>query len=231
MPTISVENYLKTIYHLEQRHGGRVKTKSIAERLEISLPSVTSMLKSLGQEELVDYRRYKGVRLSERGRQLALKVIRKHRLVELFLVQTLEYSWDEVHAEAERLEHAVSDELAARIERYLAYPRFDPHGDPIPTAEGEVLESRAVPLEQVMPGSRVRVERVLEQDPAVLRYLEQVGMTPGQRAQVTQVLPFDGQMFVQLDGAGQLPLSQELTSRILVVVEDDPGGRQEREPG
>lgn len=220
MPTISVENYLKTIYHLEQRTGERVKNKDIAERLAISLPSVTSMLKSLAEDGLVDYKRYKGVELTERGRKLALKVIRKHRLVELFLVQTLDYNWDEVHAEAERLEHAISDELAARIERYLSFPSHDPHGDPIPSADGQVLESEAVPLDQVVVGAGVEMERVLDQDPELLRYLERIDLVPGRRGHVTEVLPYDGQLFLSIDEGDPVALSRAVASRILVVVDE-----------
>ncbi len=219
MPTISVENYLKAIYKLEQRRADRVKTKEIAEALEISLPSVTSMLKSLAQDDLVDYQKYKGVTLTSVGNKAALKVIRKHRLVELFLVKTLEYTWDEVHAEAERLEHAISDDLAARMERFLAFPRFDPHGDPIPTADGEIVESTAIPLDQAEAGDRITMERVLDQDPEVLRYLQRIEWIPGRAGTVEEVLSFDGQMFLDLDETGRVSLSRSLASRILVHVE------------
>lgn len=226
MPTVSVENYLKAIFHLQQRSGGRVKTKEIADRMEISLPSVTSMLKSLSDDAHVEYEKYKGVRLTDEGRLLALQVIRKHRLIELFLVHTLGYTWDEVHAEAERLEHAISDKLAARIEHFLEHPRFDPHGDPIPTADGEIFEHDAIPLDKVEVGACVRVERVLDQDSEVLRYLERVGFIPHISCIVREVLSFDGQMFLELEGAGDdgdddndndVVLSHALASKILVT--------------
>ena len=217
MTTISVENYLKSIYLLEQRHG-RAKTKALAEMLAISLPSVTSMLQTLGQEDFVDYAKYKGVCLTPKGRQAALKVIRKHRLIELFLVDTLGYSWDEVHEEAERLEHAVSDELADRIDHHLSYPKVDPHGDPIPTADGSLTAVDAKPLDKISVGLYVRVERVLDQSPDVLRYLERVGCGLGTTIVVEEILPFDGQLFLTLhDSAATLTLSQTLAARILVI--------------
>ncbi|MEC9397099.1 MAG: metal-dependent transcriptional regulator [Myxococcota bacterium] len=220
MPTISVENYLKTIYKLENRADDRVKTKGIADELDISLPSVTSMIKSLSDEGLVDYEKYRGVTLTDEGKRLALKVIRKHRLVELFLVETLGYAWDEVHAEAERLEHAISDELAHRMESFLSFPRFDPHGDPIPTADGTIHESTAIPLDSVEPGARVTMERVLDQDPEMLRYLERISLVPGRAFTVVERLPFDGQMFIELTEGAPTALSQALSTRIMVVVED-----------
>ena len=219
MHTTSVENYLKAIYHLEQREGGRVKTKSIADALDISLPSVTSMLKSLSSDDLVVYERYKGVTLSETGRLAALKVVRKHRLVELFLVSTLDYSWDEVHREAELLEHAVSDDLAARIEAFLDYPQFDPHGDPIPSADGTLpsRDAQSVALATLVAGDFGTIERVLDQDPELLRHLTRVGLTPGARIRVVEVLPFDGQMTLAVhDAADSVSVSRSL-SHILMV--------------
>ncbi len=215
MPTTSVENYLKAVYHLQSQHDERVKTKEIAERLDISLPSVTSMLKSLSDEGLVDYVPYRGVRLTERGAKAALRVIRSHRLIEVFLVQTLGFSWDEVHDEAERLEHAVSDLLMARIDEFLGHPKFDPHGDPIPTADGEIFRPEAMPLSDAAVGARYRVERVLDQEPAVLRYLDQIGLTPSETFQVVDVLSFDGQMFLDIGGE-PASISRSLASRLLV---------------
>lgn len=217
MPTISVENYLKAIYHLQgDEPAGRVKTKELADHLELTLPSVTNMLKSLSDDGLVEYQPYRGARLTERGERIALKVIRNHRLIEVFLVQTLDYTWDEVHAEAERLEHAISDTLAERIDKFLSHPRFDPHGDPIPTAEGKIYRHDAIPLSEARPAMQVRIERVLDQQPEVLRYLEKVGLTPSVMLEVVEVLPFDGQMFLRVDGR-ETAISESLASRLLVT--------------
>ncbi len=220
MPTISVENYLKTIYHLQQRADGAVKTKAIADHLALSLPSVTSMLKGLSDDALVEYTPYRGARLTERGERLALQVIRKHRLVELFLVQTLSYTWDEVHAEAERLEHAISDELAARMEAYLAFPRFDPHGDPIPDAHGKLPSRDTMPLSQAPHGVPLRLRRVLDQDAEVLRYLHRVGLVPDATLIIREILPFDGQVALTLSSGDPLALSRELAARLLVRVQE-----------
>ena len=216
MPTISVENYLKTIYQLQDERDDRVKTKEVAEELDISIPSVTNMLKSLSEEGLVDYKPYRGARLTEEGRKAALKVIRNHRLIEVFLVRTLGYSWDEVHDEAERLEHAVSDTLVSRIDAFLGHPKYDPHGDPIPTAEGEVHRPEAMPLSEAEEGMRLRVERTLDQEPEVLRYLDRIGLTPNAVFEVVEVLPFDGQMFLEVDD-DDATISHALASRLLVT--------------
>lgn len=216
MPTPSVENYLKAIYHLEGQGEDRVSTTSLAEELEISHSSVTNMLKSLGNDGLVDYEPYNGARLTDEGIDAALKVIRNHRLIEIFLVDTLDYSWDEVHEEAERLEHAVSERLAERIDAYLDHPKFDPHGDPIPTADGEILEQNARPLDEVPTQSRVRIERVLDQDPDVLRYLESVGLVPSADLFVEEILPVDGQMTLELDEE-TITVSKSIASRLLVT--------------
>ncbi len=227
MPTTSVENYLKAIYSAQQGDAGRVKTKRIAQALEVSRPSVSGMLKSLAAEGLVDYRPYKGARLTDEGRHMALKVIRNHRLIEVFLVKTLGYSWDEVHDEAERLEHAVSDKLVSRIDAFLNHPRFDPHGDPIPTAEGQVETREMLNLTDVQEGKEVRLERVMDQTPEVLRYMDRIGLRPGSELRVDEVLDFDGQMFLTVEGE-DVVVSQRLAGMMLVTrgeVGDEQGER------
>lgn len=215
MPTISVENYLKAIYHLQTRHG-RVKTKAIATALDVSLPSVSSMLQSLAESGLVEHEPYRGATLSANGRKMALGVIRKHRLIEMFLVETLDYSWDEVHAEAEQLEHAISDQLAQRIDDFLGNPQFDPHGDPIPTADGEVFHRDAIPLNEAEPPNHFKLTRVLDQAPDVLRHLTKLGLTPETDIQVIDVLPFDGQMTLRIE-ENEATVSRTLASRLLVT--------------
>lgn len=219
MPTISVENYLKEIYHLQTHGEERVKTKALAERLEISQPSVTNMLKSLARDGLVDYRPYKGAQLSEKGMQMALRVIRSHRLIEVFLVQTLGLSWDEVHEEAERLEHAVSQKLVSRIDEYLGYPKFDPHGDPIPTADGQIHSVKAIGLHEASAGEDYRLDRVLNQQPEMLRYLEKIGLVLNQTFTVAEVLPFDGQIFLDIHDHDprRAAVSQTLAKYLLVT--------------
>ncbi len=229
MPTTSVENYLKAIYSRQGGEERRVKTKEIAEELDISLPSVSGMVKSLAEEGLVDYEPYRGVRLTEEGQKAALRVIRNHRLIEVFLVQTLGYSWDEVHSEAERLEHAVSDKLVGRIDAYLSFPRFDPHGDPIPTAEGEVHHRDVICLRDAEAGMDLRVERVMDQTPEVLRYLDRIGLRPGSTLHVDEVLSFDGQMFLRAGGQ-EVTISDRLAGKMLVTEIDEIAEAGEGDP-
>lgn len=219
MPTTSVENYLKAMYHL-QGAGDRVKTKALAEALDVSHASVSNMLQSLAGEDLVDYQRYKGAVLTDEGRATALNVIRKHRLIEMFLVETLSYTWDEVHHEAENLEHSVSDQLAQRIDDFLGNPQFDPHGDPIPTADGKIHHLEAHPLAETSPGEDVIFTRVLDQNPQLLRYLSGLGLSPGTRLQVLSVEAYDGLMDVQIDGGEGATLSRTVASRLLVTESD-----------
>ena len=225
MPTITVENYLKAIYSRQGETGRREKTKEIADDLEVSLPSVSGMIKSLSEEGLVEYEPYKGVRLTEQGRKTALHVIRNHRLIEVFLMRTLGYSWDEVHPEAERLEHAVSDRLVERIDAFLDYPRVDPHGDPIPTAEGELHRREVVNLCETDEGMQVRIERVLDQTPEVLRYLERIGLKPGAVVRITEILSFDGQMFLDVDGE-KVTVSESLAGKMLVTLIEEEINRE-----
>ena len=225
MPTTSAENYLKAIYARQQSEQRQVKTKEIAEDLDISLPSVSGMLKSLAEHGLVEYEPYHGVRLTEEGRKTALRVIRNHRLIEVFLVQALGYSWDEVHSEAESLEHAVSDKLVERIDAFLNHPRFDPHGDPIPTAEGELQHREMMNLGEAQPGQVVRVERVLDQTPEVLRYLDRIGLRLGTTLKIIEVLSFDGQMFLEVEGE-EISISARLAGKMLVTDISDPKQRQ-----
>jgi DtxR family Mn-dependent transcriptional regulator len=216
MPTITVENYLKAIYHLGSEGGARVKTKVLAEHMGVALPSVTSMLKGLSDEGLVEYESYRGASLTGEGRRGALRVIRNHRLIELFLVETLGYTWDEVHDEAELLEHAISDRLASRIDAFLAHPRFDPHGDPIPDASGELhLEAREA-LASVAAPSRVRFERALDQSPDVLRYLTSLGVEPGVVLDVMGFEPFEGPVRITIRGQ-HVALGLPLARRMLVT--------------
>ncbi len=220
MPSTSAENYLKAIYSRQEGGNRRVKTKEIADELEISLPSVSGMLKSLAENGLVEYEPYHGVRLTEDGRTMALRVIRNHRLIEVFLVKALGYSWDEVHSEAERLEHAVSDKLVERIDAFLKFPKFDPHGDPIPTAEGKLHKRDMINLGDADEGMTVRVERVLDQTPEVLRYLDRIGLRPGSTLSVAEILSFDGQMFLTVDGE-EVTISERLAGKMLVTVPSD----------
>ena len=179
MASSTVENYLKQIY-LEQEHAAHrwVAIGKLAAALKVVPGTATVMVKSLAESGLADYRRG-GVRLTRGGEALALHVLRRHRLLELFLVKALALDWSEVHDEAELLEHAVSDKVLERIDRTLGYPRFDPHGDPIPPLRGRPATVNLVPLARCRPGAKVRVARIIDQAPAFLRFIDRHGLTPG----------------------------------------------------
>lgn len=185
MATSTVEDYLKAIL-LEEQAGGsdRVPTGRVAQALALQPSTVTAMMKALADGGLVEHERYAGVKLTESGRKLALHVLRRHRLVELFLVEVLGFDWSEVHDEAERLEHAVSDRLIDRIDEMLGRPAVDPHGDPIPTAALEVAPGAGEPLSELPAGERARVSRVADQESAFLRRIERLGLSPGARLKV-----------------------------------------------
>lgn len=187
MATSTVEDYLKAILLEEQASGiDRVPTGRVAQALALQPSTVTAMMKALADGSLVEHERYAGVRLTESGRKLALHVLRRHRLVELFLVEVLGFDWSEVHDEAERLEHAVSDRLIDRIDEMLGRPAVDPHGDPIPTAALEVAAGAGEPLSELPAGVRARVTRVGDQDAGFLRRVDRLGLSPGARLKVVE---------------------------------------------
>jgi DtxR family Mn-dependent transcriptional regulator len=186
-----MEDYLKAVYRLRETDK-QVTTQRIADELGVTGPSVTNMVKRLAEMHLLSHTRYHGVDLTPAGEKIALEIIRHHRLLELYLAETLGYPWDEVHAEAERLEHHVSDELEARMDSALGYPTTDPHGDPIPSAEGVIPEVAVTRLLETAPGEEATVVRVSDRDPEQLRYLGGLGLYPGVNLTVCEVLPFDG---------------------------------------
>ena len=196
-PSIAVEDYAKAIHALEARREGPVTTSVLAERLDVTAGSVSAMVKRLDELGIVEHTRYHGVVLTDRGVRIALRVIRKHRLLELFLFERLGVPWDRVHRDAERLEHHVSDELTARIAEHLGHPARDPHGDPIPAADGTVEEARTVALETLERGAGGTFVRVSDADPAMLRYLAEHGITPGECFEVLDKQPFGGPLSVR----------------------------------
>ena len=185
MPTSTVEDYLKCIL-LEGERGAadRVPTGQIAAALAVTPGTVTSMLKTLADSGLVDYEAYAGAELTAHGRQLALHVLRRHRLIELFLVRLLGFDWSEVHDEADRLEHAVSERVVERLDELLGHPEVDPHGDPIPTAAGEIDSPGTTPLDALEVGARARVARIADQVPEFLRLIERLGLVPGVKLRI-----------------------------------------------
>ncbi|RCV55045.1 metal-dependent transcriptional regulator [Marinitenerispora sediminis] len=202
-PSTSVEDYVKVIYDLQERGGaGPVTTSRVAERLSVSNSSVSGMLRKLGELGLVEHQRYGDVRLTSKGNRLALAVLRRHRLIELYLVEALGYSWDEVHDEAEILEHVVSDQFVERIADRLGDPTVDPHGDPIPTRDGEVVARDTRLLSHADAGTVGVIVRVNDSDPELLRYLADQRIAIGMRVEVVERQPFGGPLVIRLGAPG-----------------------------
>jgi DtxR family transcriptional regulator, Mn-dependent transcriptional regulator len=202
MPSSTVENYLKQLYLEQQSIHGLVPMGRLATAMNVTPGTATAMIKALADSDLVDYEPRTGVSLTRSGEKLALHVLRRHRLLEVFLVRVLELDWSEVHVEAEELEHAVSAKLLERIDAYLGRPTVDPHGDPIPTASGRVARTPIQTLADCPAGQRVRVARVVDQDPSFLQFADRVGLIPGsdltverhdEQADAVTLRPLDGE--------------------------------------
>jgi DtxR family Mn-dependent transcriptional regulator len=217
--SLTIENYVKTIYQIATAHTARsVATGQLAEALRVSPGTVTSMLKTLSESGLAQYIPYEGARLTESGKTLALRVLRRHRLIELFLQKTLNLSWDEVHEEAENMEHAVSDRLIDRIDAFLDYPASDPHGDPIPKADGTVAAAATRPLSHLVAGEQFRIARVLDQSPEFLRYLSQCGLELGAAGTVVANQEEAGVVTLEVLGK-QTNLSRDVADRLHIEQE------------
>jgi DtxR family transcriptional regulator, Mn-dependent transcriptional regulator len=211
--TRSVEDYLKAIYRLS-RAGRAVSTSDIAELLTVSAPSVSGMIRRLSDQDLLAHVPYRGVVLTAAGRQVALRMLRRHRVLEAYLVGFLGFTWDTVHDEAERLEHAVSDLLIERMALALGNPRFDPHGDPIPGPDGAIDEVAYTPLADIPVGETVEIRRVDSSQPDKLRFLENSGLTPGTSVSITRRQPFRGPITLLAGGQEQI-IGHEIATQIL----------------
>jgi DtxR family Mn-dependent transcriptional regulator len=216
MLSAKMEDYLKTVYDLQSQGEGPVSTSSIAETLDVTAPTATSMMEKLEERGLVEREKYKGVTLTREGETVALEVIRHHRLLETYLAEQLGYNWTEVHDEADRLEHHISEEFERRVAEVLDDPEVDPHGDPIPTeALDPVEEFIGETLDQHVEGDSVVVERVRDRDPEELAYLEDVGITPGTTLTVEEVAPI-GMVTVLLGNGESVSLPDSIASAIRV---------------
>ena len=200
MPSPAVEDYLKTIFHLS-REGATAGTSAVADRLGVTAGSVTGMLKRLAEHGFIEHVPYYGARLTDAGEARALEIIRRHRILELFLVEVLGYPWDEVHDEAERLEHTASSRLIDRMSEVLGRPESDPHGAPIPAADGAFHERRYPSLADIDTGARAVLRRVSDEDPEALRYLAGMGLVPGTPVEVLERAPFEGPVRIRIGGA------------------------------
>ncbi|MEE9297132.1 MAG: metal-dependent transcriptional regulator [Phycisphaerae bacterium] len=211
----AVQDYIKVIYELEVAQG-QPTTKAVAEVLGVQMASVTGMVKHLAGEGVLKHQPYRGFKLTRKGREEALRMVRRHRLLELFLVRTLGLRWDEVHADAEQMEHAVSDALVERIYEYLGHPQFDPHGAPIPNLDGTVLARRSVSIAQLKAGDDGTVTEVEDKDPAFLRFVSSLGIEIGSTLQVIGKEPYGGPMRLRL-GTRNIVMGTEAAARVRVA--------------
>ena len=224
--TEPVEDYLKAIYEITQRDDS-ASTNDVAAALNVAAASVTGMIRRLAQQGYLDHVPYRGVQLTAKGRRAALRTIRRHRILETYLTKVLGYAWDRVHDEAERLEHAASDELIERLAAALGHPTEDPHGAPIPTAEGSVDERRHLTLADLPVGERARMVRVSDKNPSLLRYLAEIALQPGADVEVIAKAPFDGPLTLRI-GSEEPVVGPNLAEQVLVEPVEKKGRARRR---
>jgi DtxR family transcriptional regulator, Mn-dependent transcriptional regulator len=215
MPTHAVQDYLKAIFQLAEADDAAVGTSAIAERLGVAPGSVTGMLKRLGEQGLVEHERYQGARLTSQGRREAIRMIRRHRVLELFLVEILGYTWDQVHPEADLLEHAASDALIDRMAAVLGDPEADPHGHPIPSPAGQLAAQDLPTLADLEPGDIATLRRVSDEDAEALRYLARLNLIPGVELEVLERTPLRGPIRVRVGDTEEM-VGMELAGRLRV---------------
>lgn len=215
--TYTEENYLKAIYSIQHNNGsGEVSVNEIAEKMQTRPATVTDMLRKLSDKELIHYEKYKKIQLSDLGSKAALSVLRKHRLWESFLHNKLNFSWDEVHEVAEQLEHIQSAKLIERLDEFLGFPEYDPHGDPIPKQNGDIPESRATLLSDKKVGDVCKIVAVKDTTTAFLQQLERFKLKIGSRVTITEIMPFDKSIVVTGDGSS-FQLSEKIAANLLVL--------------
>ncbi len=218
MNSLTEENYLKAIYHLGHDGNSTVTTNNIAELMSTKASSVTDMIKKLADKNLVHYVKYQGVTLTSEGKRTAIGIVRKHRLWEVFLVEKLNFKWDEVHDIAEELEHIRSEMLIDRLQEFLGNPRVDPHGDLIPDKDGTFLTKELVKLSKMVSGERGSISGVSEHSAGFLKFLEKTGLTLGKKIQVTEIIEFDGSVGLLLDGK-EISISRDVAKNIMIYYE------------
>ncbi len=219
MFSLSEENYLKAIFHLERKYAGGVSTNALAEEMETKASSVTDMVKKLSDKDLVKYRKYQGVQLSEQGKRTAIEVIRKHRLWEVFLVEKLNFSWDEVHDIAEQLEHIKSEKLTDELDKFLGHPKRDPHGDPIPDAEGNFRISNKMLLADLEEGQSGICVGVKDSSTEFLRYLDKNEITLGKAIRIVQREEYDESLLIKINDK-DLRISKTISKNLFIKPND-----------
>ncbi len=216
MYSFTEENYLKAIYKLSERNTDNITTNAIAEVLDTKAASVTDMIKKLSDKKLLKYEKYHGVTLTEKGRIIAIELVRKHRLWETFLHEKLEFGWDEVHDIAEQLEHINSETLTNKLDDFLGNPTHDPHGDPIPTRTGEINTSNFVLLSDLSPKQKGIMSGVVDHTPAFLQHLNKISLTLGLQLELMERNEYDGSIEVRIGANNRLHLSKEVAKNVLV---------------
>jgi DtxR family transcriptional regulator, Mn-dependent transcriptional regulator len=216
--SLAEENYLKAIYKLYEKNGAMVTTSSLAEVLQINAASVTDFIKKMAAKKLISYQKSKGVNLTEQGRSIALNIIRKHRLWEVWLVNNLGFKWDEVHEIAEQLEHVISDELIENLDKHLGFPKADPHGDLIPDAKGRFIKNSSKPLLECAKGDKVKFTGVAEHSNSFLQYLTKSNISLGDEIAVEAIEEYDHSFQVKINKKERKLLSKEVVKNLLVVV-------------
>ncbi|WP_215226124.1 metal-dependent transcriptional regulator [Echinicola shivajiensis] len=215
--TYAEENYLKAIYHLSEGGKNNVSTNDLSKEMKTKPASVSDMLRKLSDKEVINYRKYYGVTITEEGKKSALQIIRKHRLWEVFLVEKLMFSWDEVHDVAEELEHIKSPILIQRLDDFLGNPKYDPHGDPIPDEFGDVKARPRLPLNELMVNDGGQIVAVKDSSAAFLRYLDKVGAYIGARIKILDKVEFDGSLEILVDNKKTLFMSKDVAGNILIM--------------
>lgn len=217
MTSLAEENYLKEIYKLHEKSGAMVTTSALAENLQINAASVTDFIKKMAAKKLITYQKSKGVSLTEAGRQIAVGIIRKHRLWEVWLVNNLGFKWDEVHEIAEQLEHIVSDELIEHLDEHLGFPKTDPHGDLIPDAKGRFAKVTSKPLIEHKPGDKTKFVGVAEHSNSFLQYLTKNNIKLGDELFVESIEDFDSSFQVKVNGKERKLLSKDVVKNLFVI--------------
>lgn len=217
MNSFTEENYLKAIYKLLEKESV-VTTNAIAEKMNTKAASVTDMLKKLADKKFINYQKYQGVSLTAKGEKIALNIIRKHRLWEMFLVEKLNFKWDEVHDVAEQLEHIDSDKLIAQIDHFLNFPKFDPHGDPIPDTNGKFHIQKSQLLSELKKNSVCVMTGVVDHSPAFLQYLDQAAIGLGDEIKIKDIVSFDKSLQISVKKKNSLFISNEVAKNILVII-------------
>jgi len=211
------ENYLKAIFKLQHNNDNTVSNSDLSKQLEIQSASVTDMLKKMAKKKLIHYEKSKGVKLTEKGKEVAISIVRKHRIWELFLVQKLQFGWEEVHEIAEQLEHIHSEELINRLDSYLGHPKADPHGDPIPSVNGELSQVQRTTLSEVDDRKSCQVVGVKDSSTLFLQYLQQVNIGIGTKIKVIERFAFDGSIIIKLKKGEQISVSKKFADNVLVT--------------